>query len=95
MSQEPENLYTLVDAQLRECYRRKHNITYLFDPSQEGEYTYGVRLTPWGRNPEGVMYYGAGPTVYAAFTAAIASLAQRDPLELDYDFRGYLHDGTE
>jgi hypothetical protein len=92
MLQDEQSLYITQESQLRWAYRKKLNITWLYDPTQDNEYTFGVRLTPWGRNPEGIMYYGGGVSVLIAFCSAVAAFGANDELSLDYDYRGYAED---
>lgn len=73
---------------LRECYRKRVNVTMVYDPSQEKQFHFGIRLTPWGANPEGIMYYGAGEHLRQAAQEALGALLAGEALVLDYSYRG-------
>ncbi len=77
---------------LKAAYRRKHNVALIYDPSQEDAYTFGVRLTPWGKNPDSLMVYGPGGTVAEAAAAAFAAADNKAYEDLDFDFRGWTAD---
>lgn len=84
-----------MEAVLRKAYRLKVNLILLYDPAQEPEYQFGARLTPWGRNPEGVMYYGSGSTVQLAMVSAFGAVDAHEPQDLDYEFRGWYNADAE